>query len=96
LLIEFTKAPLEMKSQIVPCVASLFPEGHVWEAFVSPCRAESVHAPRSGDGSCSHVIMNHLVTTPSDLPGRTEGHGEVRPLVKFLWRKKAILYVWVY
>jgi hypothetical protein len=29
LLIEFTKAPLEMKSQIVPCVASLFPEGHV-------------------------------------------------------------------
>jgi hypothetical protein len=51
---------------------------------VSPCRRESVHASCSGDGSWSHVIMNHLATTPSDLPGRTEGQGELRPVVKFL------------
>jgi hypothetical protein len=47
-------------------------------------RSESAHAPRSGDGSWSHVIMNHLVTTPSDPPEGTEGQSEVRPLVRFL------------
>jgi hypothetical protein len=35
-------------------------------------------------GACSHVIMNHLATTPSELPSRTDGHDEVRPLVVLL------------
>ena len=39
------------------------------DEHASPGRHESMHAPRSDSSSWSHVIMNHLETTPFDLPG---------------------------
>jgi hypothetical protein len=91
LWIDFSK-PLELKPHVIPGETSALRRRNTCRRVA----VESVHAPRSDSGSCFHVIMNHLETTPCNLPAAGEDHSTVCPLVKFLCQKEVCLCVVVY